>query len=194
VADLGADVDLVLDGGVCSVGVESTIVDVSGEEVVLLRLGGVSAEAIADVLGFRPRVENARAKVGEAQAPGMLAAHYAPAAKVIICRAVEVAALAANLLTTNGDDAVAAHDADGAPRDPARIVVGVLAPTALDGLSDEVIELEPAGEGMDYAHSLYARLRQADRLGITHLLCVPPLPVGVGAAVLDRLERAAASA
>jgi L-threonylcarbamoyladenylate synthase len=181
VADLGADVDVVLDGGVCSVGVESTIVDVSGSEVVVLRLGGVSVEALADVLGFRPRVEQARAKVGEAVAPGMLAAHYAPFAKVLLCGADEVAALAAGLLT---DD----PGTDGAP-----MVLGVLAPTSLDDLPVEVLELEPAGEGADYAHSLYGRLRQADRLGITHLLCVPPRSVGMGAAVLDRLQRAAAS-
>jgi len=177
VADLGADVDVVIDGGVCSVGVESTIVDVSGDEIVVLRLGGVSVEAIADVLGFRPRVEQARAKVGEAVAPGMLAAHYAPAAKVRLCDADEVVALAGELL------------ADDAPD----LVLGVLAPHAIDDLPAEVIELEPAGEGIDYAYALYGRLRQADRLGITQLLCVPPLPVGVGAAVLDRLQRAAAS-
>jgi L-threonylcarbamoyladenylate synthase len=177
VADLGADVDLVIDGGVCSVGVESTIVDVSGDEIVVLRLGGVSVEAIADVLGFRPRVEQTRANVGEAVAPGMLAAHYAPAAKVRLCGADEVVALAGELL------------ADDAPD----LVLGVLAPRAIDGLPAEVIELEPAGEGIDYAHALYARLRQADRLGITHLLCVPPMPVGLGAAVLDRLQRAGAS-
>jgi len=181
VADLGAEVDVVLDGGECSIGVESTIVDVSGAEVVVLRQGGVSVEALADVLGFRPRVEQARAAVGEAVAPGMLAAHYAPAAKVIICSADEVAAVAVDLLC---DDPVA----DGAP-----MVIGVLSPSSVDGLPVEVIELEPAGEGADYAHALYARLRQADRLGITHLLCVPPLPTGVGAAVLDRLQRAAAS-
>jgi L-threonylcarbamoyladenylate synthase len=179
VADLGSDVAVVLDGGVCAVGVESTIVDVSSDEVVVLRLGGVSVEALADVLGFRPRVEQARAAVGEAVAPGMLAAHYAPAAKVIICSADEVAAIAEDLLA---DDA-----------DSARSVVGVLAPHTIEGLPFDVIELEPVGEGVDYAQALYARLRQADRLGITDLLCVAPLPVGVGAAVLDRLQRAAAS-
>jgi len=195
VADLGSDVAVVLDGGVCSVGVESTIVDVSGEEVVVLRLGGVSVEALADVLGFRPRVEQARAAVGEAVAPGMLAAHYAPAAKVIICSADEVVAFAAELLSDAADaDAADAADAAAPLGDSTRRVVGVLAPRTIEGLPFDVIELEPAGEGVDYAHSLYARLRQADRLGITHLLCVAPLPVGVGAAVLDRLERAAASA
>lgn len=181
VADLGGDVDVVLDGGECTLGVESTIVDMSADEVLVLRQGGVSVESLADVLGFRPRVEQARADVGEAVAPGMLAAHYAPAAKVIICGADEVVALAGDLL---GDDA------GGGGIIPS---VGVLAPRMIDGLPVEVIELEPAGEGADYARVLYARLRQADRLGISQLLCVPPMPVGVGAAVLDRLERAAAS-
>ena len=177
VADLGSDVAVVLDGGVCAVGVESTIVDVSGDEIVVLRLGGVSVEALADVLGFRPRVEQTRAAVGEAVAPGMLAAHYSPAATVVICGVGEVVALAGDLLSDDAPD----------------VVVGVLAPHVIDGLPAEAIELEPAGEGVDYAYALYARLRQADRLGITHLLCVPPMPVGVGAAVLDRLQRAAAS-
>ncbi|CAB4324333.1 MAG: threonylcarbamoyl-AMP synthase [Actinobacteria bacterium] len=177
VADLGSDVAVVLDGGVCAVGVESTIVDVSGDEIVVLRLGGVSVEALADVLGFRPRVEQTRAVVGEAVAPGMLAAHYSPAATVVICGVGEVVALAGDLLSDDAPD----------------VVVGVLAPHVIDGLPAEAIELEPAGEGVDYAYALYARLRQADRLGITHLLCVPPMPVGVGAAVLDRLQRAAAS-
>ena len=177
VADLGSDGAVVLDGGVCAVGVESTIVDVSGDEIVVLRLGGVSVEALADVLGFRPRVEQTRAAVGEAVAPGMLAAHYSPAATVVICGVGEVVALAGDLLSDDAPD----------------VVVGVLAPHVIDGLPAEAIELEPAGEGVDYAYALYARLRQADRLGITHLLCVPPMPVGVGAAVLDRLQRAAAS-
>jgi len=197
VADLGSDVDVVLDGGVCAVGVESTIVDVTGDEIVVLRLGGVSVEALADVLGFRPRVEQARAPVGEAVAPGMLAAHYAPAAKVIICSEDEVVAFAVELLSdATGDadaDAAAEVEAEAPLGDSARMVVGVLAPKVVEGLPFDVIELEPAGEGIDYAHVLYARLRQADRLRLTHLLCVPPLPVGAGAAVLDRLERAAAS-
>jgi len=194
VADLGSDVAVVLDGGVCAVGVESTIVDVSNEEVVVLRLGGVSVEALADVLGFRPRVEQARAAVGEAVAPGMLAAHYAPAAKVILCSSDEVVALAVELLSDAAAAAAAAEvEAEAPPGDSARMVVGVLAPMVVKGLPFEVIELEPAGEGVDYAHALYARLRQADRLGITDLLCIPPLPAGMGAAVLDRLERAAAA-
>lgn len=173
-ADLGADVDVVLDGGACTVGVESTIVDCSGDEVLVLRQGGVSVEALTAVLGFRPRIETVSAAPGEARAPGMLAAHYAPSAQVIICAPDLVVAEAV---------ALSAEDDRG-------VVIGVLAPGSVDGLPVGVIELEPAGDADRYASVLYDRLRQADRLGITHLLCVPPPAVGLGAAVLDRLQRA----
>jgi L-threonylcarbamoyladenylate synthase len=71
--------------------------------------------------------------------------------------------------------------------------VAVLAPTATGDLPDAVIELEPAGPADDFARVLYDRLRQADRLGADVLLVVPPPAGGVGAAVRDRLRRAAAS-
>ena len=69
--------------------------------------------------------------------------------------------------------------------------VGLLAPSVLDGVPDGVVELEPAGPPEDYASVLYARLRQADRLGLACLVCVPPPSIGVGVAVRDRLGRAA---
>jgi L-threonylcarbamoyladenylate synthase len=72
--------------------------------------------------------------------------------------------------------------------------VVVLAPSAIDGLGDlapGVIELEPAGPPDEYAHVLYDRLRQVDRLGADVLLAVPPPAGGLGDAVRDRLSRAA---
>ncbi|MBI3256331.1 MAG: threonylcarbamoyl-AMP synthase, partial [Actinobacteria bacterium] len=83
VADLGDDVDLVLDGGACAVGVESTIVDLTGEAPMLLRQGGVSIETIEGVIG---RAVIATAE-GPERAPGMLAAHYAPTARVELVEA-----------------------------------------------------------------------------------------------------------
>jgi L-threonylcarbamoyladenylate synthase len=71
--------------------------------------------------------------------------------------------------------------------------VGLLAGSALVGLPEDIVELEPAGPADDYAAVLYSRLRQADRLGLSVLVCVPPPEVGVGVAVNDRLRRAAAS-
>ncbi|WP_208026896.1 L-threonylcarbamoyladenylate synthase [Rhabdothermincola sediminis] len=171
-ADLGSDVDLVLDGGPCQVGVESTIVDLTGAEPEVLRPGGVSFERLEEVLG-RP--------VGlwlgdrDVAAPGTLPAHYAPAARVEVLDDVSaVAERAAQLLVTGRR-------------------VAVLAPVALAGLPDGVVELEPAGGPESYARVLYGRLRQADRLGVEVVLAVPPERVGVGVAVRDRLIRAAAA-
>ena len=177
-ADLGADVELILDGGPCVVGVESTIVDLTGDEPELLRAGGVSVERLAEVLGSAPRVwagTRTPTVVGDPEsprAPGMVASHYAPEARVELVAVDSVVARAAALVAAGR-------------------VVGVLAPHVIEGLGDDVIELEPAGEAEEYARLLYGRLRQADRLGLEVLLAVAPPEVGVGVAVADRLRRAA---
>jgi L-threonylcarbamoyladenylate synthase len=170
-ADLGGDVDLILDGGPCTVGVESTIVDLTVGVPEVLRPGGVSAARLAEVLGTEPRLWSGK---GPARAPGMLAAHYAPRARVEVVTAASVVARADALLGEG-------------------CTVAVLAPGAQAGLPDRAVELEPAGGPDEYARLLYGRLRQVDRLGIDVLLAVPPAEVGVGIAVGDRLRRAAAS-
>ncbi|HEY6533764.1 MAG TPA: L-threonylcarbamoyladenylate synthase [Acidimicrobiales bacterium] len=175
VSDLGDAVDLVLDGGPCRVGVESTIVDLTGGEPVLLRPGGVAIERLTEVLGREPNRLEGPAPERGARAPGMLASHYAPKARVVVADEASVVAVAAEAVST----------AVGR--------VGVLAPTVTDGLGPEIVELEPAGGPEEYARLLYARLRQADRLQIEILVCVPPPARGVGVAVADRLSRAAAS-
>jgi L-threonylcarbamoyladenylate synthase len=182
-ADLGDDVDLVLDGGPCDVGVESTIVDCTQGDPVVLRLGGVSLERLADVLGVEPGVsvtDDAVTQAGGARAPGMLEAHYAPRARVEVVEAATVVHRARSIVTGTGTGGTTP-------------TVVVLAPNAIEDLPVEVIELEPAGPADDFARVLYDRLRQADRLGADVVLVVPPSAAGVGAAVRDRLRRAAAS-
>lgn len=73
-AAFGAQAPLILDGGACTIGVESTVVDLSGEQPCILRLGGVTAETIAASLGEVP-IADERTPV---KGPGMLSAHYAP--------------------------------------------------------------------------------------------------------------------
>lgn len=174
-ADLGDDVDLVLDGGPCRVGVESTIVDLSGDVPIVLRPGGITTERLSEVLGREVELfVSATPSDRGARAPGMLESHYAPDARIVV---------------------VAEHEVvDELSRRVAEAIgpVGVLAPGALADLPDGVIELEPAGPAEQYAQVLYARLRQADRLGLAVLVCVPPADAGVGGAVRDRLRRAAA--
>ena len=77
-ADLGNEVDLILDGGPCTIGVESTIVDVTVDPPALLRPGGVPLEALEAIVGGPVLTEDG----GVSRAPGMLASHYAPLARV----------------------------------------------------------------------------------------------------------------
>lgn len=166
VADLGDAVDYVLDGGECAVGLESTIVDVSGDRPALLRPGGISREAIEAVLGLSLLTHS------PTPAPGTLASHYAPRARVI---AADVAALGA----------VAA----GAPRP-----VAVLAPAAiLAALSlpaDVTAAALPDDPGA-IAHDLYRALRDLDARGFATIVTWLPDDTGLNAAIADRLRRAA---
>jgi L-threonylcarbamoyladenylate synthase len=134
----------------------------------------VSAVAGGAVAGFAPvAVGDAEAAVAEAvPAPGTLASHYAPQARVEVVAASAVAGRAAALL--------------GEGRH-----VGLLAPRRIPGLPDGLDALPPAGGPQAYAKCLYQRLREADRRGLEVLLVVPPPETGIGAAVADRLRRAA---
>ena len=79
-ADLGDDVDLIVDGGPSRVGVESTIVDLTGDVPAILRQGAIGPSAMAEVLGT-PVISRSD---GDVRAPGMLASHYAPRARVVL--------------------------------------------------------------------------------------------------------------
>ncbi len=173
---VAAGPDLVLDGGPCRVGVESTIVEVLYGEPVLLRPGGIPAELIEEVLGCA-----LRSATGPARASGMLSSHYAPRAEVSLVEPGNPAALAM---------AVAAALADGKR-------VAVL------GLSSDLVgwraDLDPAALVLDtidsteqYARMLYRHLREADRADAEHIVALLPEPDGLGRAVRDRLRKAAA--
>lgn len=167
-ADLGSDVDLVLDGGPSEVGVESTIVDLSGGAPALLRPGGISAEQLEKVLGRQvPRRIS-----GDVRAPGMLAAHYAPRAGVVLLSAGEIAHRARRL-ASDGRKVAALADKD--------VDVG------------PATRIEVPADAAKLAQVLYAKLREVDVGGFDVVLVPLPQDEGVGVAVLDRLSRAAAS-
>jgi L-threonylcarbamoyladenylate synthase len=174
--DLGGEVDVVLDGGPCAVGVESTIVDVSGEEPVVLRPGGLGREEIEAALG------RSLAPGGAAiPAPGNLPSHYAPRARVLLVDGEALVEAAAAR--------VAAGERTGA------LLLGPLPPqrsgAAFFGGDVEVLAL-PEGEEEE-ARALYAALRELDRRGCD--VIVTQLPAnrdgGLGWAIADRLRKAA---
>jgi L-threonylcarbamoyladenylate synthase len=173
-ADLGDDVSVILDGGPCRVGVESTIVDVTGAEPAILRVGGVSQLRIEQITGRRCAVRT----TGDVAAPGTLASHYAPRATVEVVDGAEMTARARELLTAGR-----------------RVGVLTLPRSTEDWperLPESVVVLEPPRDVEEYARVLYARLRAADELGLEVLLVVAPAETdGLGAAVADRVRRAA---
>ncbi|HEX8434641.1 L-threonylcarbamoyladenylate synthase, partial [Archangium sp.] len=85
-ADLGDEVDLLLDGGPCTVGLESTIVDLSGKEPAVLRPGGLAVEELERVLGRRVPVRTS----STVRVSGSLASHYAPRAGVVLSELMDV--------------------------------------------------------------------------------------------------------
>lgn len=130
-ADLGEDVDFIVDGGPCRVGIESTIVDLSGGLPAVLRQGAITATQLAGVLG-RPVAARTG---GPVRAPGMLAAHYAPRARLELAAPDRLAAVVAEHRAAGADAAELALPAD--PVVAARTLYGAL--RALDALGVAVI-------------------------------------------------------
>ena len=166
--DLGDEVDLLLDGGPCTVGVESTIVDLSGGAPAVLRPGGLAVEEISRVLGREVPVRTS----ATVRVSGSLASHYAPRAGVVLAEPSEVAAR------------VAALRAQGRS-------VGVLGPPTIP-LPPDVPRYDVPEDPAGAARLLYMRLREADLRGHDVLVACLPRAEGLGIAVRDRLARAAA--
>ncbi len=177
--------DLVLDGGPAQVGVESTIVDATGPLPRLLRPGGIGAADVAtitglDVLGPRPPGDPA------VRAPGSLASHYAPSARVVVLDGLDARG-AFDDVSIQPQGRTGEGSSDAAPGAPP--TMGLLALEAIPTPEGWVRLAAPVGQE-DYARVLYASLREADALGLAIVVAVPPPDDGVGAAVRDRLRRA----
>lgn len=164
-ADLGAKIPLIVDGGPTEVGLESTIVKVEGGALRLLRPGGIAAEVIEAVAG-QSLLKGAAKAVGDVEAPGMLASHYAPAAAVRL-------------------------DAGEVSEGEALLAFG---PERIPGAEKAaaVLNLSERGRMREAAANLYQHLQALDRSGAS-VIAVEPVPDdGLGEAINDRLRRAAA--
>ncbi|HXG61973.1 MAG TPA: L-threonylcarbamoyladenylate synthase [Planctomycetota bacterium] len=150
--DLGEDVDFILDGGPCTVGIESTIVDLSGEAPALLRPGGVPREALEAALG-RPVPP---AGSGGPRAPGRLASHYAPRARVILAEPGTLEARAAELRARGVRVEILRLPEDGEAA--ARMLYAALRAADARGV-EAVVAAAPSEEGLGLA--IADRLRKA---------------------------------
>ncbi|MFN0022311.1 MAG: L-threonylcarbamoyladenylate synthase [Parvularculaceae bacterium] len=159
---LGDKVDFILDGGPCAIGVESTIVKIDGDRATMLRPGGLARGDIERVTGGRLDL----AFTGSVEAPGQLASHYAPRARLRL----------------------------NAPRPDANeafLAFGAMCPAR-----DNMMNLSPAGDVVEAASNFFAHLHALDRLctekQLTGIAAAPVPMAGLGEAINDRLARAAA--
>ena len=163
VEDLTGRIDMIPDGGRTAAGLESTVVSFCVPAPILLRPGAIAREAIEDALGM-----TLAAPLGShIIAPGMIASHYAPAARLRL-------------------------DAKQAQKGEAVLdFAGRLASRApKDAL---ILDLSPSGDLVEAAANLFAHLREFDTRGATRVAVAPVPAHGLGEAINDRLRRAAAA-
>ena len=181
-SDLAGRIDMILDGGPTTIGVESTVLDVSGDAPVLLRPGGVPVEELEAAIG-RPLMMPRRAGAGtQLASPGMLDRHYAPRARLHLFRGapevVTPAMLAEARAAKDAGEAVACLVAE--EEHQAFAAVGV--PVSVVG---------PRTRPDQVARRLFAAMRNLDDQGVVVILAHDFPPVGLGLAINDRLRRAA---
>lgn len=183
-ADLDGRVPLILDGGPCAIGVESTILDLNAEIPTILRPGGVSLEALRAVLpAVRVPVQRTLASETQTQrAPGQLTTHYAPAIPLLLFDGSEAAMRAAMLKElderSTRDERVGVLVADADL--PAFHPSGAL-----------VRSLGDAGQPAQMAANLFASLRALEEAHVQVILCRTFPARELGLAIRDRLGRAA---
>lgn len=161
--------DLVLDGGACAVGVESTIIDCTGHFPRVLRPGAISALMIEEATELQiaiaqaPKPNSADSpathSIEEIRVSGSLENHYAPAAKVFLCE-----------IPMPGQ--------------------GFIAPASME-TPEGVIRLASPRDDEEFARILYSALREADAQGLSEVVVSQPIGIGIAVAIRDRLARAA---
>lgn len=166
---LGEKIDYILDGGSCQVGLESTIVGLENNQVVVYRLGGLDIRSIEAVVG---KVEVLSHSSSNPKSPGMLKSHYAPKKPFIL---------------GDLDELVPLYQKRG-------VNFAVLSfRKGLSGLSDDFhIQLSNLGDLSEAAKKLFAAMRTLDNLDVSVILSELVPNVGLGKAINDRLKRAAA--
>tara|TARA_R110002110_G_scaffold376568_1_gene586468 strand:+ start:42727 stop:43698 length:972 start_codon:yes stop_codon:yes gene_type:complete len=160
---LGDAPDLILDGGMCQVGLESTVIDLCGARPAILRHGAVTREQLEGLLGT---IDDASVPESGAvpRSPGQIARHYAPAIPIRI-----------NVTDPRPGEAFAAFGAPGAHN------------------AATMLNLSPSGDMIEAAARLFATLRALDRSEFTGIAVAPVPDSGIGRAINDRLRRAVAA-
>ncbi|KZD00977.1 MULTISPECIES: L-threonylcarbamoyladenylate synthase [unclassified Thalassospira] len=162
---LGNAIGMILDGGPCGVGLESTVIDLTTDRVVMLRPGGVTADQVSELLGTD--VVMAESDDTAPKSPGMMTSHYAPGLPV-------------RLDATTADPAKYGHE----------VLLG-FGDCNTKGF-DAVLWLSKSGNDIEAAANLFAKLHEADQSHFAGIAIAPIPDLGLGIAINDRLKRASA--
>lgn len=183
-ADLNGRVPLILDGGPCAVGVESTILDLSAETPTILRPGGISLEALRSILPeVRPLAARSEQSEDRAQkAPGQLSTHYAPAIPLLLYEGSEEAMRAAMLKEL---------DARSGRGERVGVLVADADLPAFQESGALLRSLGDAAQPAQVAANLFAGLRALEEARVHVILCRSFPTRELGLAIRDRLGRAA---
>lgn len=163
---LGTQIPYILDGGACTVGIESTIIGFDTDPPTIYRTGGIGIEAIQQLIGT---VQVRMHSSSNPKTPGMLKSHYAPQKKLLLGNISEL--LSAH---TNNNIAVLSFQ------------------DKYTDLVAHTIILSERGNLDEAAHRLFAALRTLDTLPVELIIAEPVPNHGIGRAINDRLRRAAA--
>ena len=171
VEDLEGRIGMILDGGPTKIGIESTVLDVTAEPPVILRPGWITAEDLTEVIGqvvSEPSSDELR------RSPGTRHRHYSPKAKVVL---VEDGSL--DFI----ESVCRKHLREGA--------VGFVGHTAISIDDKNFRRILLGSSARDYAAEIYSALRSLDRVKVQVIVVECIAKIGEGAAVMDRLRRAA---
>jgi L-threonylcarbamoyladenylate synthase len=180
--DLAEKIDVLVDGGETSIGIESTVLDLTGPRPTILRPGGVTREQLAEILGSVD-VRSSTATRGPQRSPGMLSQHYSPRAELIYVAGAD----RANALLTLRQ--IAEDEINRGRKVGLLMVEEDLSHFA--GLSVQVASLGLESNLWEAAHRLYAGMRALDEQKVDVILARDLGERGPGLALRDRLRRAA---
>lgn len=167
-AELGNKVDFILEGGSCQVGVESTIIDLSGDNPTLLRPGHITRLEIETLLDTELSINSQQTEI---RAPGMMALHYAPTTLAKIYPSELLPAIVGKLC----------YD---------RKKIGLLSYKQQLNINSQVSIINMPKEANTYAQNLYAALRELDSLQLDLILIEQPPESELWQAINDRLFKA----
>ena len=199
IQDMNGRIDVILDGGAVQVGVESTIVDLSGDHPVLLRPGAVTVPMLEKILGpveLDPVLTRPVGPDVHPKAPGMKYRHYAPKAEMILVEAENCGGTAESGCSMDEDSAMRvvreinrlAEEALRTGKRPGILATDETAPLYRAG---EVRSIGRRSDEASVAHNLFAVLREFDSIGVDVIYSEAFPEDDLGLAIMNRMNKAA---